>query len=1571
MRTGAMMKVEGWTVGKNRIVMSEQTISTQPAPAPAPEPDFRALFESAPGLYLVLTPDLKIAAVSDGYLRATMTQRQAILGRGVFEVFPDNPDDPTATGVRNLSASLERVLRDKAPDVMAVQKYDIRRPDAEGGGLEERYWSPVNSPVFGPGGEVAFVIHRVEDVTEFVRLKRRGVEQDRLAQEMRVRAEQMEAEIFLRAQELQEANRQLRQANDELGRMKAELERRVAERTADVTRTNAALSAEAVERARAERERASQAREADRRRRLYEAALSNTPDLVYVFDLGHRFIYVNEGLLKMWGRTWDEAIGKNCLELGYEPWHAAMHDREIEQVVATKQPVKGEVPFTGTFGRRIYEYIFVPVLGENGEVEAVAGTTRDVTERRQAEEEMRHSEERFRSLMEQAPFSIQLFSPDGRTIRVNRAWEELWGVRFEQIDGYNVLEDKQLEARGVLHYIHQGFAGQTAHIPTIEYNPNETIPGVTQQEDPRRWLSAVIYPIKDGDGRVQEVVLVHEDITARQRAEREREQSEQRTRIVLESITDAFFAVDRGWRFSYVNPQAERLLDRRPGDLLGRVLWDVFPGLVGSDFEQAYRRAATERITQSVTAYYPDHERWYEVHVYPAPDGGISIYFQDVSERKRAEAEVDRLREASEQQRRIYETALSNSADFNYVFDLEGRFRYVNQALLKLWGKPLHEAVGKNFFELDYPHDLAARLQRQIREVIDTGQPVKDETPYTSAVSERQYEYIFVPVLGAGGAVEAVAGSTRDITERKRVEAQLREVEARFTAILNHSPSCIFAKDRQGRYLLANKALGEFTGRDAADLLGRTDADLFPAEVAARFARDDADLLASGRPRIYEESFPHAGTTVTALTVKFLLAGADGSPYAVCGIATDISDRKRAQDALRESEERFRQLADAMPQIVWTARPDGEIDYLNRQWHEFTGLPGTLGNEGWAHILHADDAHPARERWAASVRSGAPFEMEIRLLDRRKQTYRWHLIRTVAVHDGAGQVARWFGTSTDIHEQKRAEESSRYLAEASAALAGVVDYESTLQKVANLAVPYFADWSAVDVANDDGSLRRLAVAHQDAEKIRLAHELMREYPPDPQAPGGSLAVLRTGRPEIVGEITDEFLVRAAKDERHLGLIRSLGLKSYICVPLVVSGDPLGVLTFATAESGRRYTDADLALATDLAHRAAVAIENTRLYQALREADRRKDEFLATLAHELRNPLAPIRNSLQILKMPRLDAATVERSRDMMERQVHQLVRLVDDLLDVSRVMRGKIELRKERVELSTVVARAVETAQPLIEAQGHELTVNLPSESLALNADPIRLAQVVGNLLTNAAKYTEANGRIRLTARREGNEAVLRVRDTGIGISPDMLPHIFELFVQVDHAATRSQGGLGIGLTLVKNLVEMHHGTVEAHSAGLGRGSEFVIRLPLMPQEERKRVEKDCGEAPHEPTRSSGHRLLVVDDNVDAADSLAMLLRLQGHEVRVAHDGLAALELAKSYLPEMVFLDIGMPGMDGYEVARRLRRQPGLENVRLTALTGWGQAEDRRRTAEAGFDHHLVKPAEPNALESLLSGLRQ
>jgi signal transduction histidine kinase len=419
-----------------------------------------------------------------------------------------------------------------------------------------------------------------------------------------------------------------------------------------------------------------------------------------------------------------------------------------------------------------------------------------------------------------------------------------------------------------------------------------------------------------------------------------------------------------------------------------------------------------------------------------------------------------------------------------------------------------------------------------------------------------------------------------------------------------------------------------------------------------------------------------------------------------------------------------------------------------------------------------------------------------------------------------------------------------------------------------------------------------------------------------------------------------------------------------------------VAVFAALHRTKRATErSNIALLAEVSHRRKVEEQLLRLnleleerveqrMSELKQAHRRKDEFLATLAHELRNPLSPIRNSLQILKLN--SAMTTESMQivDVMDRQVHHLVRLIDDLLDVSRVMGGKIELRKERVELGLAVSSAVETVQSQIESQKHDLSISLPSEALFVDADPVRLTQIIGNLLTNAIKYTESNGQIWIAGEREGNDVILRVKDSGIGIARNMLPQIFELFVQVDQAATRSQGGLGIGLTLVKNLVEMHQGTVTANSPGLGQGSEFLIRLPLSTQKSpTPPVESLC--RPRKP--AGGLRLLVVDDNKDAAVTLAMLLKLQGNEVQIAHNGPRALELAADFRPEAIFLDIGMPVMDGYEVARNLRKMPELVNVLLVALTGWGQHGDRQRAAEAGFDCHLTKPADPAAIEGILA----
>jgi signal transduction histidine kinase/ActR/RegA family two-component response regulator len=374
----------------------------------------------------------------------------------------------------------------------------------------------------------------------------------------------------------------------------------------------------------------------------------------------------------------------------------------------------------------------------------------------------------------------------------------------------------------------------------------------------------------------------------------------------------------------------------------------------------------------------------------------------------------------------------------------------------------------------------------------------------------------------------------------------------------------------------------------------------------------------------------------------------------------------------------------------------------------------------------------------------------------------------------------------------------------------------------------------------------------------------------------------------------------------------------------------------------------------------------RAEHALREADRRKDEFLATLAHELRNPMAPIRNGLQILRLARADNEAAEKIHKMLERQVNQMVRLVDDLLEVSRITSGKIELRRELVDLATVLDNAVETSRALIDSAGHRLTISLPHESLVLHADPIRIAQVIANLLNNAAKYTDPGGQIWLTARRERTEAVVTVRDNGMGIPQVMLARIFDLFTQAERTYSRAQGGLGVGLTLVRTLVEMHGGSVEARSEGPGKGSEFEVRLPASWQK-REPGDSDRWAQPSEAL--SGHRILIVDDNRDAADSLGMLLELYGANVCVVRDGPAALAALDTYRPDVVLLDIGMPGMDGYEVARRAREKPDFHNLTLITLSGWGQEEDRHRSRDAGIDHHLVKPVDVGALERLLANV--
>jgi two-component system CheB/CheR fusion protein len=443
-------------------------------------------------------------------------------------------------------------------------------------------------------------------------------------------------------------------------------------------------------------------------------------------------------------------------------------------------------------------------------------------------------------------------------------------------------------------------------------------------------------------------------------------------------------------------------------------------------------------------------------------------------------------------------------------------------------------------------------------------------------------------------------------------------------------------------------------------------------------------------------------------------------------------------------------------------------------------------------------------------------------------------------------------------------------------------------------------------------------------------------------------------PERLDE-EDEIIarLRAGERVRHFDTVRVRSDGTPIHVSLTISPvrDDAGRIVGASK------------IARDITDAKEAELRTYDLLTRLQEADRRKDEFLAMLAHELRNPLAPLRNTLEIMKREKSDGDLIAQVRSTLERQLAQLVRLVDDLMDVSRITRGNLDIRKERIELASVIQQSVEVSRPLADRARHALNVSLPPEPILLFADPARMTQVFGNLLTNACKYSEPGARISLSVERQGSDVVVAVKDSGVGIAPDKIDGVFDMFTQIDQTLERSQGGLGVGLTLVKRLVELHGGSVSAHSEGLGRGSEFVVRLPVLLEKAKAESTTIVDDQP----AAAPHRVLIVDDNRDAAASLAMLLDLSGNETETAHDGIEAYETAERFRPDVMLLDIGLPKVNGYEVCRRIREQPWGRRMLLIALTGWGQEEDRRQSKDAGFDHHMVKPLDLAELAKLLA----
>jgi PAS domain S-box-containing protein len=836
-----------------------------------------------------------------------------------------------------------------------------------------------------------------------------------------------------------------------------------------------------------------------------------------------------------------------------------------------------------------------------------------------------------------------------------------------------------------------------------------------------------------------------------------------------------------------------------------------------------------------------------------------------------------------------------------------------------------------------------ALIQTIVAEASDHGAPLDLE----KTIGDRTY---FIKVVPVPDGVHANLYFT-DITELKKLEHHLRCSQERFDALALHSPVATYIKDADGRYTQANPVACRYLGA-AGDVVGLTDRELLPAEMAEHLRQNDCEVIRLGQAVVSEEQVG----PWRFLTSKFPLPDENGDLTQVGGISVEITERAKIEQRLRESEERFRILTENAPVGIFLSAADGQTLFVNHAWSAMAGIAAENAmGKGWTTAIHPDDRQRVIEDWARAVKERAASYNEFRFLH-ADGTVVWTQGCALQLTSAEGELTGYIGSCIDVTEQKNTDHllqrqaaRLRLLWEAAGVILSNERPDVMLQKLFEKISPHLelhAFFSfMVDPSGDTLSLFSCS-GISDEQKAELSHLRFG------QAICGTVAQRR--QPIIATCIQDG-------NDEMASLVRSYGVSVYACNPLMAGGELLGTLSFASRT--RTHFDADeIEFLETITHSFTGAYVRWRLLEDLRAADRKKDEFLATLAHELRNPLAPIRTGLEVMKMTGELPAPLERVRSTMERQMNQLVTLVNDLIDVSRITRGKLQLRLTQCRFADIVKSATEASLPGIVEAGHELEVSVPDTEVHLHADPHRLAQVISNLLNNAAKYTPRGGAIRLAAEVERDSLWVRVEDTGKGIPFGMLDRIFEMFAQID-APTPDHGGLGIGLTLVKSLVQMHGGSVRAESAGPGKGSTFHLQLPIVTRAPAPTPSLSIADNGHHGTIK---RVLIVDDNVDAAATLAMAVTLMGHEVATAENGQAALELVPGFRPHVVFMDLGMPVMDGWEAAKRMRAHPGSEAIRLVALTGWGQDGDREKTRAAGFDQHLVKPADPEALRVLL-----
>lgn len=1424
--------------------------------------DFQRLFAALPGLYIIYDLDFVIVGGSDAYFQATKTQREEVVGRHLFEVFPDNPDDPNADGVRNLRASLESVLKHRQPHTMAIQKYDIRRPESEGGGFEERYWTPVNSPVFNETGEMTHIIHRAEDVTEFVRVQQQRNEQRQLNQMLQSRTDQMEMEIYARAQELRVVNEQLQTANEAL----SELDRAKTTFFSNVShefRTPLTLMLSPLE---------------DTIANLNGSLLPQEREqLQLVQRNGMRLLKLVNSLLDF------SRIEAGRVQAAYEPTDLATYTAELASTFRSLIERAGmslvvdclPLPEAVYVDREMWEKIVLNLVSNAFKFTFTGSITV------QLQSVGNHVELRV------ADTGVGI--PDAELPRLFERFHRVSGTRSRTYEGSGIglalVQELVKLHGGTIQVTSQLERGTTftiaipfgsAHLPSERLRLGEadriqatrTLPSTALGADPyvveaSRWIAEE----RDewASGRGDENLSTHRPIYPSTHlpkillADDNADMRDYIRRLLsgaytVETVADGMAALSA--------------IQDHPPDL---VLTDVMmPGMDGVELLRALRSNPQT--------------------------GGIPIIL--LSARAGEEARLE---------------GLAAGADDYLTKPFSAR-------------------------ELLARVEATLKLSKLRQEALQQEQMLRAESVFAQQTAE---------------------------TAWRQIDQLLESMSEAFVAL-----------DRDWRITYQNAAAEQINNKPRSEVLGKTLWEEWPAAAGTIFEQQYRHALAEQVPVHFEHCYYEPPDHNVWLEVHaYPFEDGLGIFY------RDISDRKQAETELHASEQRFRDLADNAPMMVWVTDPTGFCTYLSRSWYDFTGQNEADGlGFGWLNIVHSDDRESTQAVFLSANQRQESFQLEYRL--RRKDgEYRTCIDAARPWFSTNGEFQGYIGSVIDIHDRKCAEAAiesdlndTRLLRDLGMRLVREDDIQTVYQELVSAAIVLTrADAGTVQIL-DDVTQELVLLATQGFEQTMTEHF----HRVSVRSNTSCGVALRNGDRSLM-----DFDGPESKDpDGSMRMHVEAGYFSAQSTPLITrSGNPIGMIS-THWHKHHRPSDRELQFLDLLARQAADLIEQrqitaerekllTREQAARAEADRAnriKDEFLAVLSHELRSPLNPILGWSKLLQQKQLDAATTKMALTTIERNTRLQVQLIDDLLDVSRILRGKLNLTIMPVDLSTVISAALETIRLAAEAKAIQIQTAISPGVGIVMGDAGRLQQVVLNLMSNAVKFTPPAGQVTVALTRTETHAQIQVIDTGKGIKSDFLPHVFEHFRQEDGATTRKFGGLGLGLAIVRQIVELHGGTVAVDSPGEGQGATFTVCFPLAPHatalpaiEQSSNLTADL----------STVRILVVDDDTDSREFVAFVLEQAGAIVTIAASGVEALHVFSQTVPDLMVSDIGMPEMNGYMLMRQIRSLP-LEQggqIPAIALTAYAGELDHKQAISAGFQRHIAKPIDPEAVVAIVTQL--